>query len=228
MEKVRTIKLTGIMAKKFGHVHRYAVKNVAEAVRAMCVTIPGFEKFLMEAKDNGLVFSVNVGRRNIGEEELKNPVGNDEIRLTPVIIGSKKAGVVQIIVGVVLIIVGAVVQYMMGGAPNPISNYLYGAGISMIIGGVIQMLSPQPKVPKDNGPTDNGQSYLFNGAVNTQAQGNPVPVLYGELFVGSAVISAGISAKDNYVIPNRYGNPGPRGGGGMTGNVTERARTHAF
>ncbi|HCW20974.1 MAG TPA: phage tail protein, partial [Achromobacter sp.] len=43
---------------------------------------------------------------------------------------------------------------------------------------------------------DNGASYNFNGPVNTSAQGIPVPVLYGRMIVGSAVISAGIYAED--------------------------------
>ena len=46
-----------------------------------------------------------------------------------------------------------------------------------------------------DGP-DNGASYNFNGPVNTTAQGNPVPLLYGEMFVGSATISAGIYSED--------------------------------
>lgn len=63
-------------------------------------------------------------------------------------------------------------------------------------GGVIQMLSPQQKgiSAKDN--PDNGASYNFNGPVNTSAQGNPVPLLYGRMICGSAVISAGILADD--------------------------------
>jgi len=39
-------------------------------------------------------------------------------------------------------------------------------------------------------------SYVFNGAVNTTAQGHPVPVGYGRMIVGSAVISAGIDVDE--------------------------------
>jgi len=69
-------------------------------------------------------------------------------------------------------------------------------GWSLIIGGAAQMLFA-PKTP--DGPADkpdNKASYAFDGAVNTAAQGNPVPVLYGgPLIVGSQVISAGLSAE---------------------------------
>ena len=69
-------------------------------------------------------------------------------------------------------------------------------GVSMALGGVSQMLSPQQRGLSANDGPDNGASYNFNGPVNTSAQGNPVPVLYGRMIVGSAVISAGIYAED--------------------------------
>lgn len=219
MSEIKTVKLSGSMARLFGREHRLAVKSPAEAIRALCATRPGFEKYLMESKDNGINFAVFSGANNLEESELKNPAGADVIRFIPVPIGSKKNGVLQIIVGVVLIAVGAVVQYMMGGAPNPISNYLYGAGISMIVGGVVAMLTPVPK--NQERKDDERKSYVFNGSVNVRAQGNPAPLLYGELIVGSAVISAGISTVDNYIAGRRPGAVigGNRDGWGYNGDV---------
>lgn len=66
----------------------------------------------------------------------------------------------------------------------------------MAMGGVMQMLSPPPKGLGAQDSPNNRPSYSFNGPVNTNAQGNPVGLLYGELVVGSAVISAGIYAQD--------------------------------
>lgn len=57
-------------------------------------------------------------------------------------------------------------------------------------------MSPQPKGLKNGDSPDNSASYSFAGPVNTEAQGNPVPVVYGRMIVGSAVISAGIDAED--------------------------------
>lgn len=218
---MKTIMLSGSLARLFGRTHRLEVSTPAEAIRALCATRPGFEKYLMNAKDRGIVFTVFTGRRNIEEEELTNPVGKDIIRFIPVLAGSKKAGVLNIIVGVVLIAVGVVVQYWMGGDPS-IAQYFYGAGISMIVGGVVQMLTPVPK--NQDRKDDARKSYVFNGAVNVQAQGNPVPLLYGELIVGSAVISAGISSQDNYISGNRLGpvNGGHNRGGGHNGDVLEQ------
>ena len=69
-------------------------------------------------------------------------------------------------------------------------------GTALMLGGVMQLLSPQQKGLSAKDSPDNGASYHFNGPVNTTAQGNPVPLLYGELIVGSAVISAGIYSED--------------------------------
>ncbi|SCZ74077.1 hypothetical protein SAMN03159324_05182 [Pseudomonas sp. NFPP18] len=66
----------------------------------------------------------------------------------------------------------------------------------MVAGGVIQMLSPQAKGLGTQDSPNNRPSYSFNGAVNTSVQGNPVPLLYGRMIVGSAVISAGIYSED--------------------------------
>ncbi|TGP43476.1 tail assembly protein [bacterium M00.F.Ca.ET.228.01.1.1] len=187
-EKVRTIRLYGVAGARFGRVHRFAVSSTAEAMRALCTQIAGFEKFLMNAKDNGLTFAVFRGRRNLGEKELEHPVGEDDIRIAPVLVGSKKAGLFQTILGAALIVVGVLTSAYGGGS-------LIGLGASLALGGVMQMLSPQTAGLAGTGP-DNGTSYYFNGPVNSSAQGEPVPLVYGRMRVGSKVISAGIYAQD--------------------------------
>ncbi|WP_087754119.1 tail assembly protein [Paraburkholderia caledonica] len=187
-EKVRTIRLYGVAGARFGRVHRFAVSSAAEAVRALCTQVSGFEKFLMNAKDNGLTFAVFKGRKNLGEKELDHPVGDDEIRIAPVLVGSKKAGLFQTILGAALIVVGVLTSAYGGGS-------LIGLGASLALGGVVQMLSPQTAGLAGTGP-DNGTSYYFNGPVNSSAQGEPVPLVYGRMRVGSKVISAGIYAQD--------------------------------
>ncbi len=114
LPKVRTIRLYGQLGAKFGREYRLAVANTAEAVRALSAQLPGFAAYLNTAKDRGVVFAVFPGKRNIGEQQLRDPPGQDEIRIAPVLQGSKRAGVLQTIVGVVLIIVGAVTSWSGG------------------------------------------------------------------------------------------------------------------
>ena len=63
-------------------------------------------------------------------------------------------------------------------------------------GGIIQMLVPVPKTGDPSERPENKPSTYFDGAVNTMAQGHPVPLGYGKLMVGSAVISAGLTVEE--------------------------------
>lgn len=195
--KLRTVKLYGPMRSRFGREFTLNVSSPAEAIRALCVQIPGFKKYLMEAKNAGLTFALFIGKRNINQDGLHDPVGDDEIRIAPIIEGSKRGGVLQTIIGVVLIVVGVIVTGMTFGGAAPLGGALVNLGIGMVIGGVVQMLSPQPKGLGAKDEPDNQPSYSMNGAVNTAAQGNPVSLCYGgPLFIGCALISGGVYAED--------------------------------
>lgn len=194
--KIRTVRLYGALRARFGKEFRLAVASPAEAIRALSMQLPGFQAFLMGAKDRGLVFSVFNGRRNLSEDQLHDPPGDDMIRIAPVLQGSKRGGVLQTIVGAVLIIAGAAINIFSSGSLAWIGTPMINAGVAMVIGGVVQMLSPTQKGLGTQESAANKPSYAFNGPVNTQAQGNPVPAAYGETWAGSAVISAGIYAED--------------------------------
>lgn len=73
---------------------------------------------------------------------------------------------------------------------------LYKFGAAMMLGGVVQMLSPQPSGIASKQSADNRASYAFGGVTNTAAQGYPVPLLYGKRLIGGAIISAGIYVED--------------------------------
>lgn len=216
MDKVRTVRLYGPLGTKFGRKFRLAVASPAEAVQALCAQLPGFERYLLEAKDKGFGFAVFNGKKNIREEELTFDAGEDDIRIAPMTFGAKKGGVFQIIVGVIMVVVGAVLTYFGFGA---IGVPLMKMGVAMIIGGIVQLLMPAPKGGTGEHVEDN-PSYLFNGPINTTAQGHPVPLLYGRLLVGSAVISAGISVDDGSVAPVEDEDNPKIGGGGSGGGNT--------
>ncbi|MBD2822873.1 tail assembly protein, partial [Xenorhabdus sp. 42] len=166
-----------------------AVSSPREAIRALSVLIDGFEKFLLTAKERGLTFAVFSGKRNISRDELAFS-GEDDIRIAPVVIGSKRGGVFQTILGAVMVVAGAFMWATPYGVPLVMS------GVSMMLGGVVQMLSPMPGGLARREDPDNKPSYAFGGPVNSIAQGNPVPVGYGKRRIGGAIISAGIYAED--------------------------------
>ena len=129
--RLRTIRLYGRLGARFGRKFRLAVSSPAEAIRALCVLLPGFKQYLMAAKGSGMEFAVFVGRQNLVKEQLKDPPGDDDIRIAPVMVGAKRAGALQTIVGAVLIVVGAILYYTPVGVP------LIKLGVAMAAGGIV-------------------------------------------------------------------------------------------
>lgn len=185
------ILLGGSAGKKFGREHIYELDtgHVREAVKAVDVNFPGFAKYLADAKSKGLEFAVFRNGKNIGEQDLKLG-GAQEIRIVPVIAGSKRAGVLQTVIGVALIVVASL---MTAGAA---ATAVMGAGIGTAAGGVIQILSPQLGGLSQSSSPENSPSYSFGSARNTTASGNPVPICIGERRWGGMIISASIYAED--------------------------------
>ena len=193
MSEVMTrIELGGVLGKTFGKIHHRLISRVSEAGVALAKTIPGFEQFMISSQRRGLTYSVFKGKKNIGVDDLGFPVTGDVIRIVPVIIGSKKAGLIQTILGAVLVIA----SIWMPGLSIAASNMMFAAGASMTLGGVVQMLSPQATGLASKQSSDNRASYAFGGVTNTAAQGYPVPLLYGRRRIGGAIISAGIYVED--------------------------------
>lgn len=202
-ETLRTIRLYGHLGARFGRTHRLAVASPAEAVRALCAILEGFERYVMEAKDRGFGFAVLAGKRHVTEQELHNEVAED-IRIAPITLGAK-GGLFSIIFGGILI----AASFIIPGLGAAVGGFLFHAGAAMVLGGVAQLLAPHPKGNSSKDSSKNTPNYSFNGIVNTEAQGNPVPVVYGgPLKVGSAVISAGIVANDGVYVPTTSASTG--------------------
>ncbi|MEB7887522.1 tail assembly protein [Serratia fonticola] len=214
MQTTRLIRLGGQLGKKFGKTHRLVVADTREALRALCITLPGFESFMMNAHKDGVQFAFFNGSQNIGLAEFATSKGSADIRIMPVIAGSKSAGGFQIILGVAAL-VGAF--FTAGGTMGLYTSALAASGAtatlsatavaavsgltmmgaSMVLGGVMQLMMPQPNFGMSSSQSvENKPSYAFGSPVNTTAQGYPVPVLYGEREIGGAVISAGIYAEN--------------------------------
>lgn len=204
-ERIRTIRLYGELGRLFGRVHYLAVSSAAEAVKALGVLFPQFNPYLASSKDKGMAFAVFHGKRNIGRDELGNPPGAADIRIAPIVQGSKSGGGLQVVLGIALI---AAASFFTGGLAAGGAG-LFGAGaagttwgavgmvgFSLAIGGVAQMITGQQAKIDSGEAVNNRPSYNFSGIKNTITQGNPVPLCYGEMTTGSAQLSLGIRAED--------------------------------
>ncbi|EMD6814837.1 tail assembly protein [Citrobacter koseri] len=202
---LKTLILDGRMAKKFGKRHQYHVADLREMLRAMCSQVPGFKKYMSEAHMKGIRFAFFNGKSNIGLEEFDMTRWGDTYRIMPIIEGAKNAGVLQIVIGAVALVAAfftagaslAAWGAAMSAGAITATTVLTGIGVSMMLGGVVQLLTPQPSFNTGaSSSTDNKPNYAFGAPVNTVAMGYPVPVLYGEREIGGAIISAGMYSSD--------------------------------
>ena len=208
---MKVVKVYGALRKKLGQCRfEFHADTPAQALKALCVNFPGLDKWLIDSEASGVGFRVTRGREAITQsspEGLVLPWSDREVfSITPVITGAGNAG--RIFAGIGLIALSFVLpgaglfgatslfgaSAVAGGALTTIGVAISGIGASLILGGVASMISPQPTMGNLTSGRESArlESFTFSGIVNTSKQGMPVPIAYGRLFVGSAVISSGL------------------------------------
>jgi predicted phage tail protein len=184
---LRKIKLYGALAKFVGHrVLEADVASAAEAVRFLVTNWPELEGHMAKQ-----YYRVHTAGEDLTLDDVHNPMGR-EIQIVPVMAGAGAIG--RILLGVALIAGafftgGATIGLLGLAAPVALSTVLAGVGVTLLLGGVAQLLTPTPKTSQDEG--DPKKSFSFSGIQNTTRAGVPVPVVYGEMLVGGIVVSAG-------------------------------------
>lgn len=198
---LRKVRLYGELAKVVGRrVLEAELSSAAEAVRMLIANFPQLERHMADRH-----YKVLVGDGALTLDDLHYPVGQEEIKIVPVIVGAG-GNVGKIFAGAALIALaafnpfGAATIGTLGlTAPIAVTSLLpsVGAiGASLVLSGVAGIISPVPKVPQ--GPDteqDPRKSFSFSGIQNTSRGGTPVPIVYGKTLTGSVVVSAGIDTE---------------------------------
>ena len=200
---LRKIKLYGELAKFVGH-KEFEVKadTLAHAVSFLINNFEGVEQFMSPK-----YYQVKVGNYAVDKDELSHPIGKEDIHFIPVITGAGR-GVGKILLGAALI-AGAflftplapsqffnpIVSPGSFAAAGGITKAVVGLGGALILQGVSEMLFPLPKPPSFESEEDPRLSFSFSGTQQTGRAGTPVPLVYGEIFTGSVVISGGIDTE---------------------------------
>lgn len=216
---MKDIYLYGHLAEEFGKHFRLSVRSAAEAIRALEANFPG--KFFKSIRDGEYQIQRNVIDPGIPEDQLKMNLSTSEIHIVPVLAGakgSKGKGIMTAVLGVALIaaaiafapaaaagsgFLGANLGASVIGGTGLFSSLTFGQvalwGVSLALSGVSSLLTPTPKVSQSSYSNrerpEERPSFLFNGAVNTTEQGGPVPLVYGQMRVGSVVIAGGLNAE---------------------------------
>ncbi|MGS0962147.1 tail assembly protein, partial [Salmonella enterica] len=182
--------------QRFGKRFSLSIKTAAEGVYALAMQIPGFREKMTEGW-----YQVRIAGEDVSEDTLSTrlheplPPGA-VIHIVPRMEGAKSGGIFQVVLGAVAI----AAAFWTGGASmaawGALSTGLFTAGASMMLGGVAQMLTPQPKAPSMHSADNGKQNTYFSSLDNMVAQGNPLPVAYGEVMTGSRRISQELSTRD--------------------------------
>ena len=199
---LRKLKLYGELATFVGHKEfEIQVHNLPQAISFLVNNFPEVEKYM-----NPKHYLVKVGNYEITENEIHDPIGQQDIHIIPVISGAGGDTFNTILLGAALIgasfffpgagLFGTTGLLGAGAAGTGIGT-LIGTGISAIGAGLILQGIGNILYPVED-PTfeDNPQiSFNFAGTQNTARAGTPVPIVYGEIFTGSVVISGDIDTE---------------------------------
>jgi predicted phage tail protein len=184
---LRKIRLYGRLAKFIGkRVLEADVATAAEAVRFLAANWPEVEQHMADQH-----YRVSIGDYDLSADELHHPAGQQEIKIVPVMAGAGAVG--RIIAGVALLVASFAIPGFAAWAGPTAYSLIIGVGASLVLGGVAQLLTPVPTTPTGSDSKDDPRkSYSFSGIQQVSRAGVPVPIVYGEMLVGSVVISAGI------------------------------------
>ena len=197
---LRKIKLHGKLAEFVGHKEFEVEANtVGKAVSFLIHNFPELENYMSPK-----YYQVKVGDNDIGKEEIHYPIGKEDIHFIPVIQGAGGSG--KFLAGVLLIglavlapgagLVGLQFAGTGGALASPFMASIGNIGIALALTGVSQMLTPTPEPQRFNSESDPQLSFSFSGVQNTSRAGTPIPIVYGEIFTGSIVISAAIDTNE--------------------------------
>ena len=187
------VKLYGDLANFVGHKEfDVKVNSVAQAVSFLINNFPETEKYMTNR-----YYKVLVNEYEIDNTQIHEPTGRQEISFVPVITGAG-GNTGKILLGAALIAIaivnpfGAAAIGTFGGTPIAVSTAVGTIGVGLALSGVSGLLFPVPK-PKDfTNEQDPRISFGFGGIQQSSRAGSSHPIVYGEIFTGSVVISAGI------------------------------------
>ena len=182
----RNIIFKGRMGELFGEVHRLNVKTMQEAVHAIDTMKGGLRKYLIDCTENGIDFTVQRGEEFIGYDEIGLELGEDDIIISPIPRGSGKLGdYLKVIIGIALIIASFMVDP--SGTSAATIAAMFSVGLQLALDGIIGLTTDDPDELND------ANSTMFNGPINNTKSGIPVPLCYGKLEVGGAVVNFGFT-----------------------------------
>jgi predicted phage tail protein len=186
------ITLHGILAKEFKKTFSLAIKRPKEVFDAISCSHNNFRNRIVELANQGIHFAVLVdGKKMTTMEELSIASDNQKIDIVPLVCGAGRAGAAIAIIALGILTAGVGLAIGAGF----MGTLLTGFGVGLAMMGLQMALAPKPKMERPSADVNSAkQSFIFSSKANVAEQGIPVPVGYGRLRVGSAVIQSTIKS----------------------------------
>jgi len=215
---IRKVYLDGEMAEKFGSEFTIKAKTTADVFRNLECNFPEMRQYLMECHEKDIGFLCQVGDEALqDEEELLLSLGEGDVYISPQPAGSK-SGFAKILAAIAIVAIiiafpqtfGYLTQAGAAAAGTTTGLTIPGLvaaslAVNLALTGIQQMMAPDPSVDDFN--NDKETSYLFQGAEQNVIEGDPVPVVYGQLRVPGRPIGFEVRNKEG-VFSNMYSNGG--------------------
>ena len=180
---LKTVKLYGDLADFVGWKEQKAeVKNPVEVMKFLICNHPKLESYMV-----GKYYRIDMGEYDASEDDLLNPI-KDEIKIIPITEGAFFGKLFKAIAGVALIAFATPIAGFL--ALEAVTVTTLGAGL--LFQSAAEYLTPKPKPMSSLEPEDPTVNFAFSGITNVSRAGVALPLVYGEIFVGSINVSNGI------------------------------------
>ena len=204
----RSVYLQGELGERFGHKFIVNTDNYADIFKCINANRPGWMPYVRKCHEEDIAFIVETEDGAIDQDELLTPIAKGDVTISLVPAGSKK-GIGKIIVAIIMIYIMYQTGYVPadGGGSTWMFHAVAEGGkmklagamaismtASLAMAGIQQIMAPDPAVDQDN-PTN----YIFSGGANNAVEGDPIPIMYGELRVPGRPISVDIAQGGNSI-----------------------------
>lgn len=196
---MRKIYLEGELGTKFVTEFDADVASYQDTVKLLNANFPDFKQYLIECHEKGVGFAFETeGAELEKEQDLILPLREGDITITPIPAGAKSGGskivaAILILIAIFMIPVDGAASLsaaVKAGTSAGLQATFYAAfsvAVNLAITGIQQIMAPDPGTDSDA-----PQAYLFNGSQQNVIEGDPVPILYGELRVPGTPIGFGV------------------------------------
>ncbi len=184
----------GEMGKIFGETHKFKVSKLLEILRALSVTRNGFKDYVINQSSEGINYAMidpkNPEKTFKSAQDFQEADAPETIHIVPSISGSAFGAFMAAVK-----FVGALASAAAGAISA--GGFLANLAIGLLIQGIMSLLFPVelPKAQTAESKIDQS-SYIFSNLDNNLVQGFPIPLMYGELRMGSNIIGTNVISED--------------------------------